>query len=96
MVVADEDGDAMFVMVSMDRHFDIVRLALFYWGGRQVEWEATSSARDKGNLGWDLRKYRSSDGVDDPDRREERGKVWREMHVGKEEMGVRCTREERR
>ena len=95
-MVADEDGDTMLVMVSMDRHFDIVRLALFDWGGRQVKWEARPNARDKGNLGWDLGKYRGSDGVDDPDRREEGGKVWREMHVGEEEMGVRCTQEEGR
>ena len=33
MVVADEDGDAMLVMVSMDRYFDIVGLALFDRGG---------------------------------------------------------------
>ena len=96
MVVADEDGDTMLVMVSMDRHFYIVRLALFDWEGPHVGWEARSSVRDKGNLGWDLGKYRSSDGVGDPDRRDEGGKVWREMHVGEEEMGVRCTREEGR
>lgn len=95
-MVADEDGDAMLVMVSMNRHFDIMRLALFDRGSRQVEWKAGSSAGEQRNVGCDLGKYRSSDGVDEPDRREEGGKVWREMHVGKEEMGVRCTREEGR
>jgi hypothetical protein len=101
VVVADEDGDAMLVMVSMDGYFDIVRLTLFDWVGRQVEWAASSSASgasgDKGYLRCDLGdlgKYRSSDSVDKPDRREEGGKVGREMHVEEEEMGVRCTREE--
>jgi len=32
-MMADEDGDAVLVMVSMDGHFDIVRLALFNRGG---------------------------------------------------------------
>lgn len=96
VMVADEDGHAMLVMVSMNRYFDIVRLAFFDWRGWQVEWEAGSSARHQGSLGCDLGKYRSSDSVDEPDRIEEGGKVWREMHVGKEEMEVRCTREERR
>jgi len=92
-MMADEDGDAVLVMVSMDGHFDIVRLALFDRGGRQVEWEAGSSTRDNGYLRCDLGKYRSSDSVDKPDRREEGGKVGGETHVGEEEMGVRCTRE---
>ena len=95
-MVANEDGDAMLVMVSMDGHFDIVRLALFDWGSRQVEWEAGSSARDKWYLRCDLGNHCSSDGVHKPDRREEGGKVWSGTHVGKEEMGVRCTREKGR
>ena len=33
MVVTDEDGDAMLVMVSLDGHLDIVWLALFDRGG---------------------------------------------------------------
>lgn len=33
MVVADEYGDAMLVMVSMDGYLDIVWLALFDRGG---------------------------------------------------------------
>jgi hypothetical protein len=96
VMMADEDGDAVLVMVSMDWHFDIVRLALFDGGGRQVEWEAGSSARDKWYLRCDLGKYRSSDGVDKPSRREEGGKVWREMHVGEEEMGGTLYTRERR
>jgi hypothetical protein len=43
-----------------------------------------------------LRKYRSSDDVDEPANREEGGKIGEVMHVREEEMGVRCTREERR
>jgi len=39
---------------------------------------------------------RSPDGVDEPAGRENGGKVGEAMHVGEEEMGVRCTREERR
>ena len=36
MVMANEDGDTMCVMMGMDGHFDIVRLALFKRGGLRV------------------------------------------------------------
>jgi len=43
-VVANEEGNAVLVMVSMDGHFNIVRLALLDGACRRVEWEAGSSA----------------------------------------------------
>ena len=46
VVVADEDGDAMLVMVGMYRYLDIVRLSLF--GGSaslRVESEAGSTTK---------------------------------------------------
>ena len=97
VVVANEDGDAVLVMMGMDRHLDIMGLALFDREGLRFEWEAGWNTRgNRGYLGWNLGKDRSSDDVDEPDGREEGGKGWRETHVGEEEMGVRCTREERR
>jgi hypothetical protein len=36
VVVADEDGDAMFVMMGMYGHTDIVRVALFDGGALRV------------------------------------------------------------
>jgi len=96
-MVADEDGHAMLVMMGMDGHFDIVRLALFDKRGLRRQWEVGRSTRGDGeDLRWDLGKDRSSGDVEEPDGREEGGKVWSEMHVKEEEMGVRCRQEERR
>ena len=44
-MVANEDGDAMLVMVSMDGHFDIMRLALFNRGGLWLKSEVGSTTR---------------------------------------------------
>ena len=42
VVVTDEDGDAMLVMVGMDGHLDIVGVALSNGGGLWVGLEAGS------------------------------------------------------
>jgi hypothetical protein len=96
-VMADENGNAMLVVVGMEGYFDIMRFALFDGGGLLIELGRSESARgDKTYPECNLREDRSADDMDDGDGSEEGGKVWREMHDGEEEMGVRCTREERR
>ena len=95
VVMTNEDGDAVLVVMGMDGHFDIMRLALLDREGLHFEWEAGWNTRgNRGNLRWNLGKDRSSSDMDEPDGREEGGEVRRQMHVGEEEMGVRCTREE--
>jgi hypothetical protein len=97
VVVADEDGDAMFVMMGMYGHTDIVRVALFDGGALRVELGVDSRVRrNKGYLECNLGKDSGPGDVDEGYGREERGEVRGEMHVGEEEMGVRCTREEER
>jgi hypothetical protein len=95
-VMADENGNAVLVVVGMDGHLDIMRFALFD-GGLLIELGRSESARgDKTYPECNLGDDRSADDMGDGGGSEEGGKVWREMHGGEEEMGVRCTREERR
>lgn len=95
VVMANEDGDTMLVMMSMDGHFDIVRLALFDRGGLRVTLEAGSSTRgDERYLECNLGEDRRLHNVDEPDGKEDGSKASGE-HIGEEEMG-RCTREEQR
>ena len=76
MVMADENGDAVLMMMGMDGHFDIMRLALFDREALRFEWEAGWNTRgNREYLVWNLGKDCSSSDVDEPDGREEGGKV---------------------